>query len=417
MTDGDPHHRKQRIRNTLEEIEKSEKVSDHNKQVVEDFKRYLESQNLSLDRISRYLYSLKRIVLNIDWKLDEPDKDKAIDLVGDINRSEYWNKEIADATKKEYLKLLRKLWDDWLDGQREDVDGEKLTDFFSVTEKKNYDSPEVLPKPAHVAEIVRNIPRARGRSFAMLLWTAARVGAVLGCRWKDIRLHSDIATVRFRDTKTGDDREVPAASAYPFLKRYKEQDPLGDNPEAFLFRPLNSTDPDEQLTYNGAKGIIERAAERADIAEHIKTNPHAWRKGRISELARKGFSEAQISKISGHIVGSEEIRVYARIATQDVESDIRRHAGLPVDSEDEEKDPLRPKKCPECGSLNRFLAEVCERDGCEQVLRETEIFQRYQQEKTERELRKKVIDRETEWSEERISEEAENLLEEIESTG
>lgn len=411
MTDGDPHHRKQRIRNTLEEIEKSEKVSDHNKQVVEDFKRYLESQNLSLDRISRYLYSLKKIVLNIDWKLDEPDKDKAIDLVGDINRSEYWNKEIADATKKEYLKLLRKLWDDWLDGQREDIDGEELTDFFSVTEKKNYDSPEILPKPSHIAEVVRNIPRARGRSFAMLLWTSARVGAVLGCRWKDIRLHSDIATVRFRDTKTGDDREVPAASAYPFLKKYKEQDPLGDNPEAFLFRPLDSNDPDEQLSYNGAKGIIDRAVEKAEIPEHIKMNPHAWRKGRISQLARSGFSEAQIAKLSGHIVGSQNIRVYARLATNSVEPDIRRQAGLDVSEDDEEKDPLRPKKCPACGRLNRFTAEICDRDGCDEVLRETELYRKVKKQEAEREIQDKVMEKQTDWSSEEISEEAEKLVE------
>lgn len=412
MSDGDPHHRTERIRKTIQEVEKSAEISDHNTKFILDFKQYLESQGLSLDRISRYLYSLKKVAKNIDWKLDEPTKERMMELVGDIHQSKYWDKEIADATQCEYKKLIRKLYRDYLGKKKEEIDGDKLTDFFSVTAKTNFADPEELPKPRHIAQMVKHRRHPRDKAFLMLLWSSAgRIGAVLGLRWKDIRLSSKVATINFRETKTGEDRKVPIVSGYPYLKQYKEADPLGANPEAFLFRPLNSTEPEEQLSYNGAKGIIERAAEEANISDRIKINPHAFRKGRVSDLARKNFSEAQISRISGHTLGGKELRVYCRLASEDIESNILQEAGLEPDKDEVNEDPLRPKKCPNnaCNRLNKWEAETC--DSCQTVLRESDLFQKMREEEMETEFKDRVIEKQTEWSEEEISEEIDKLVE------
>lgn len=410
MSDGDPHNRKQRIRNTLQSIEESNKISEHNKEVALDFKKYLESQDLSLDRTSRYLYSLKTVLQEIDWKLDEPNKDNLIELVGDVNKSEYWDKDISHATKKEYKKLIRKLYADYLESKEENIDGDELTDFFTVTGKKKYADPEELPRPHHIAKIVKNCRNSRDKSFCMILWTAARIGAVLGLRWKDIRLHEDIAKIKFRDTKTGENRKIPAASAFPYLKQYKENDPLGNNPEAFVFRPLNSENPENQLSYNGAKGIVDRAVERTNIPEHILTNPHSWRKGRISELARKGFSEAQIALISGHNIASQEIRVYCRLASSDITSSIRQEAGLKVEEDEANKDILRPRKCPNkaCNHLNKFENEYC--SECGEAISTSELFKELKSQETEKEMRKEVIETETSLTNEEIKQKARNMV-------
>ena len=412
MSDGDPHNQKTRIQNTISSVKSSDKISQENKDLIIDFKNYLEGQGLSKSRISRYLYSLKKIAEEVDWSLNEPDKDRLIQVVGDINQSKFWDKEIAEATKKEYKKLIRKLFKDYLSNKQEDIDGEALTDFFSLTVKEKYADPEELPKPHHIARIVRNCRRPRDSSFCMVLWTGARIGAILGLKWKDIHFHEDIATIKFRETKTGDDRKIPAASAFPYLKQLKENDPLGDNPEAFLFRQLDSTDPEDQLSYNGAKGIVDRAVEKACIPDHILTNPHAWRKGRISDLARKGFSEAQISKISGHIIGSKEIRVYCRLASEDITDSIRKESGLEVSDSEEERDPLKPKKCPNksCNLLNKWENEHC--SNCGEVLTTGELFREIKTKETERELNEQIVDKETSWDGEEIKQKAEKLVEE-----
>lgn len=412
MTDGDPHNRTTRIRNTIQNLEDSPEVSSHNFGVVKDFKRYLEAQGLSKDRISRYLYSLKKIAEEVEWKIDEPTKDRLIQVVGDIQQSKYWEDDIAEGTKSEYKKLVRKLYADYLDSKSQDVDGEYLTDFFTAAASKNYADPDELPRPQHVAEIVRNCPRPRDSGFCMLLWSsAARIGAVLGLRWKDVGFHGDIATVKFRDTKTGGDRKVPVASAFPYLKRHKERDVLGDNLEAFVFRCVSSTDPEGQLTYNGARGIIERAVERSDVSSDVKTNPHAFRKGRISDLARKGFSEAQISKVSGHIVGSEEIRVYCRLASEDLTSSIRREAGLEAEREDLDKDPLKPSKCPNrsCNKLNQWENQHC--TDCGEILEQKELFEQVKKQEAETEIRRMIVEKDTNWDDEKISQKARDIVE------
>lgn len=412
MSDGDPHNRKERIQSTLQTVKTSEKISEHNKELFLDFKKYLEGEGLSQDRISRYLYSLKKVVEEVDWKLSEPDKDRLIELVGDINQSKYWSKEISESTKAEYKKLVRKLYKDYLNAKKTQIDGEQLTDFFTVTVKKNYADPDELPKPRHIASIVKHCERTRDSAFCMLLWSSSgRIGAILGLRWKDIRFHEDIATVKFRDTKTGDNRKVPVASAFPYLKHHKENSIISDNPEAFVFRKINSTNPEGQLSYNGAKGIIERAVERAEIPDYIRTNPHAFRKGRISDLARKGFSEAQVSKVSGHIIGSDEIRVYCRLASEDITSSIREEAGLEVEEDEVEKDPLRPKKCANksCNYLNKWENEHC--TNCGKVLETGELFKEVKTKEAEEEIRKNIVKKETNWDSEEVSEKAEELVE------
>jgi integrase len=412
MSDGDPHNQTTRIQNTISSVKSSNKISQENKDLITDFKSYLEGQGLSKSRISRYIYSLKKIAVEVDWNLNEPDKDRLIKLVGDINQSKYWDKEIAEATKKEYKKLIRKFFKDYLSTKNEEIDGEALTDFFTLTVKEQYADPEELPKPHHIARIVRNCKRPRDSSFCMVLWSGARIGAVLGLKWKDIRFHEDIATIKFRETKTGDDRKVPVASAFPYLKQLKENDPLSRNPEAFLFRPFNSQNSEDQLSYNGAKGIVDRAADRADIPERILTNPHAWRKGRISDLARKGFSEAQISKISGHIIGSKEIRVYCRLASEDITDSIREESGLEVEEPEEERRPLKPKKCPNksCNRLNKWENEHC--SNCGKILNTGELFKEVKTRETERELNQQIVEKETSWDSDKVRENAEKLVEE-----
>lgn len=251
-----------------------------------------------------------------------------------------------------------------------------------LQQKNPYADPSELPKPSHVAKMVRASDRMRDKPFMMTLWsTSARIGAILGLRWKDIRFDR-IARVKFRETKTGDNRTVPVASAFPYLKKHKELDSRGDEPDAFVFRSLQT---DGQLSYNGAYGIIEKACEEAGIPEKIKANPHAWRKGKITELARRGWGEAQISKVSGRVIGSDEIRIYSRLGSEDIDSVVKQEAGLDV-QEEKEENPLKPKKCPNkaCNRLNAWENEVC--SSCGEPISEGELFRKVKEEETEKRL-------------------------------
>lgn len=411
MSDGDPHNRSSRIRNTVENIEKSNEITEENKEFLLDFKQFLHSQDLSKDRLSRYLYSLKRIAEYIPWEMEHPTKKKLVKLVGEINQSCLWDKEVSSHTKAEYRKSIRK-WCEYLETFREDIDKEEMTDFFSVYVKKKFKDPDELPKPKHIAQIIENC-NIKFSSLLMLMWSSsARIGAILGTRYKDIRFHSNIATVKFRDTKTGEDRKVPIASAFPYLKHHKENDPLGGkNPEAFVFRPRNSQDPENQLSYNAVTGAIDRAVEKADLPAHIGFSPHNWRRGRISDLARKNYSETLICKLSGHSIGSTEIRLYCRLASTDVEASIKQEAGLEEEDSVKKEDPLKPKKCPNssCNRLNKWQNQEC--SNCGEILSTGELFKKVKTQDTEKEIRKSIVQKESSWDEEEVQDQAKELVE------
>jgi integrase/predicted nucleic acid-binding protein len=371
MTDGDIHNRDSRIANTIEKLENLEELSEDNREILLDFKDYLYSEDLSKDRISRHLYNCVRLAPYIGFKLDQPEKKNLAGLVRKINSSEISKQEeIADATKAEYKKTIKKLYNHFLIGFRgEDLD-EDLCDFFKVTVKKKLVDPDRLPGPREAEKLVKQADRIRDKAFLMVLWSSAgRIGELLGLKWKDVKFESDISKIRFRDTKTGDNRTVPLHAGFLYLKELQEADHKSDDPEAYVFRSLTT---DGQLSYNGACEIINRVEDDAGIPNRIKTNPHAFRKGRATYLASQGMNQAQICEFGGWVRGSDEVAIYVRMAESDVEAGIRKVAGIKENGKENERD-LHPVQCYECGRLNKFEAETCK--NCDTSLNTSKLFE------------------------------------------
>lgn len=269
MSDGDIHNYGSRLKNRIETIKHTDKTSEHNKQLLLDFNNYMSSQGLSEGRIARYLYSWLIFLPHIDFDIDKVSKKQLIKLVGKINQDKIKDKELAEQTKREYKKAIKKFYTDFMESRESDFKGGELCDFFTLTVKESYLDPDRLPTPIIVAELVNNARNPRDKALLMTLWsTAGRIGEILGLKWKDVIFNSDIAKVKFRDTKTGGDRLVPVHVGYVYLKNHKENDPKSSDPEEFVFRGLNS---DTQLKHSSACQIINRVRERTDIPDRIKT--------------------------------------------------------------------------------------------------------------------------------------------------
>jgi hypothetical protein len=71
-----------------------------------------------------------------------------------------------------------------------------------------------------------------------------------------------------------------------------------------------------------------------ELPDQIKTNPHAWRKARATDLAGKGMSQANLELWFGWSPGSDKAKFYIFLSQQDLEGAFRRmYPGLddPVD--------------------------------------------------------------------------------------
>ncbi len=406
MANGDIHNRTERIRKTVETIKNCDHIQDHNRETLLDFKAYLEAEDLSKDRIARYLYNWYQLLEHVDWPLDEPEKDDLIELVGKINQDEIRDRELSPHTKHEYKKAIRKFYCHYLESKKNgDFDGEQLCDFFTLTVNTTPVDPDRLPTPETVKRLVKNADRTRDKALIMTLWSSAgRIGEVLGLQWKDVKFSEDIAKVRFRDTKTGGSRTVPLREGYLYLKELQEADERSSEPDAYVFRSLTT---DKQMSHNAACNIIARAREGTEIPDRIKTNPHAFRKGRATYLASQGMNQAQLCQFGGWAQGSSHVAKYIRMAESDVEQGIRQISGI-KDKQEEEQPDLNPVKCHECRTLNKFEAETCRQ--CDETLKTSDLFTEMQIQETKEKLKTKMIEEDIGTSEEEIKEAAEELL-------
>lgn len=406
MTDGDIHNRQGRINNLVARIQNLENISENNRQILLNFKDYLYSQDLSQDRISRHLYNWVYMIECIEFELDEAEKSDIIRLLGKVNESKVSKKDdLAEATKCEYKKSIRKLYSDYFGATRDDIDGKELTKFFTATAKRKRIDPDRLPRPQHVRKLVRRADRARDKAFLMILWSSAgRIGEILGLKWKDVKFQDDVAKLRFRETKTGGDRKVPLLAGYLYLKELYRSDHKSDDPEAFIFRSITS---DKQISYQGASQIITRLREESDIPDRIKTNPHAFRKGRATYLAAQGMNQSTLCEFGGWVQGSDNVAVYVRMADSDVEAGVKKAAGIEVEEEEEERD-LHPVKCHECREMNKFEAENCRE--CDAVLNTSELFTQVQIEKSADKLTERVMKEKIGLDDEKINQHAKEIV-------
>jgi len=114
MSVGDIHHRESRLNNTIEKIKTSNEISDHNRELLLEFRNYLEAQDLSLDRTCRYLYNWCQLAEEINFNIDEAEKENIVELVRKIHQDEIRD-DASKYQKMEWKKAIRKIYTDFLE--------------------------------------------------------------------------------------------------------------------------------------------------------------------------------------------------------------------------------------------------------------------------------------------------------------
>lgn len=424
MTRGDIHNRQRTFQRLKNRIKKNPEISDRDKDLLihgtdktPSFLAHLRQQDMSKSRINRYLRTWKRLSQHTNWNIEDVDKTKMTELIGEIHQDVISRKDgepFAAATKREIKKGIRKMYVDYVEVYQEELEvsenysSDELINFTLTIDRKFTDSDQ-LPTPYTVEKLVNQANSTRDKAYIMLLWsTGGRHGEILGLKWKDVSFTNSVGKVTFRDTKTGGDHTVPMGEAYPFMMQHQENDPESKNPDAYVFRSHQSN---EQFTGSGAANIIVRARKKTDIPDKIKTNPHAFRKGRTSYWARQDKSEAWICKHMNWAQGSQVVRHYCRLAQGNVEKGVAEHLGLKHEEKDnrrQESQVLTPGECHNCGSINTFTQNVC--SECGEALSTGRLFEKAHIEEKTQEFQEEIIRSNTEFKPEEINEKAKEFV-------
>ena len=424
MTNGDIHNLDRRLERTKTKIQRSSDVDQRDKKLllegtnkVPSFLTFMLNQGISKSRIERYLGRWKRISEYTDWKIEEVDNVNLSDFIGNLQNDNFEKIDggaYSDNSKREIKKAIRKMFTDYVQKYRRDLkveddfESEDLIE-FTLTIEKSYTDPERLPTPFTVKKLLSNTTRPRDKAYISLLWsTGGRHGEVLGLKWGDVSFTGSIGTVTFKDTKTGGDHTVPMGESHPFMKEHMESDKKGGEYDEYIFR---STQSDSQISGAGGANIIKRAREDTDINPEIKTNPHAFRKGRTSYWARQDKNESWICEHMNWKQGNNVVAHYCRIAQEDITNGVAEHLGIDVDNSDEAKEESRvltPSICHKCKNINKFDQDIC--GECGEPLDSGDLFEEHQIEEKTTMFMQEVISSETRFEPEELDKKAREFV-------
>jgi integrase/recombinase XerD len=136
----------------------------------------------------------------------------------------------------------------------------------------------------------------------ILVYTAARVGAVAKLRMRDYFDAGDQYCLRFAE-KGGKSREIPVRhDLQQFLSGYVAAAGIGGNaPEALLFRSaIRRTGrlTDSGMTADDMSRMVKRRMRQAGLPSRL--SPHSFRVATITDLLAQGVPLEDVQQLAGH---------------------------------------------------------------------------------------------------------------------
>ncbi len=240
-------------------------------------------------------------------------------------------------------------------------------DFFAdikTRQPKNNLPVDELVLAEDVQELREAANNQRNRAIIMLLWdSAVRSGELINTNVGNVQLDKYGAVV-IVEGKTGK-RRIRLIDCVPDLQLWLNMHPLRDDPKAPLFitdRKYNGKYRrlDSQTIINMLKGTAEKAGVKKNI------HPHAFRHGRLTDLAKRGFNEMELRIFAGWTRESNMPATYLHLSGADIEKKILAKNGIIEDDSKEREVILKPIECPRCKTKNPVGAKYC--SNCSMVL-------------------------------------------------
>ncbi|MBV6343490.1 site-specific integrase, partial [Candidatus Magnetobacterium casensis] len=127
--------------------------------------------------------------------------------------------------------------------------------------------------------------------------------------------------------------------------------------DSYLWVSEANSNRNEPLIRIGAEKLIHRCFERAGL-KHLRHNPHWFRHSRASILSSK-LPEVILCRYMGWTLGSQQVKTYCHLRTEQVENAILEMNGVAVQKETQKfKQPV----C-SCGTTNTLGSRYCYKCG------------------------------------------------------
>lgn len=323
-------------------------ASPENQSHLRKYIRHCELQRLAVSTIENKIWRLVPFIRYVDQDLAGIDNVLLEDYF--LERALEKSSQTVDRDITEF-----KVFYKWLLGET------KQKDLFIEIHKSRQVSVlpvELLLLESDIAKLVAVAGKAqRDRALIMSLWdSACRVSELLNLKVGSL-IFDDKGAIVIVDGKTGQ-RRLRLTVSVPDLQLWINNHPFKNDPNAPLFPVYDAFSKDAKYKAMSPRTVANHLARWEQKAVINKPcNPHAIRHARLTDLARKGFTEMELRIFGGWSRSSRMPEVYIHLSGADVERKVLKVAGLL--EEDETEDGLRALKCPRCHKLNPPDARQC----------------------------------------------------------
>lgn len=351
------------------------------REVIDNFHKRKIIEGLSFRRIEKLLYVLQGWRQYLPNKpLQELNKQDILDGVVNLEKSDK-----AEWTKRDY-KMILKIFIRFIRGVRgTPVEFEDV----SFKMKRNLEKADNEPLDEEdIKKLINSTNNLRSKAIISLLWEAGlRSAELLGIHIQDIT--NEEMGIRIRVTGKTGRRKILVISSEPYLASWLRIHPYKDSPLAYLFCCDNRREM-KTLGHRTLFQTLMEAKYNTKIAK--KCNPHWLRHSSITDRAKKGWNQAQLSAYFGWVQGSDMANTYVHVNAEDVDNAVMHYNGMNSKKEITTSNS-QPKICPRCKEQNGFADETC--IHCGAILSHVTKYSRLKQERKQvkeiKELKEELV--------------------------
>jgi len=340
----DIHNYKRRLENTLSKINSSKIISKENKNTLLEYYQSLVLEGISIPKIERYLYDIKRLSEEQKKELRKLDEKDLKKIVTDLE-----NRDWSASTKQTFKIGLRKFYK-FVEGVPEKgVSPERLKWMKTTIKKSESKLPEDLINEKEVEKMILQTSNIRDKALiASLYESGCRIGEICSIKIKNVVFDDFGARIQVTG-KTGP-RVVRLVTSSPYLLSWINVHPTGNREDFVWLGRNNKLLCDTRISY-----LLKACAKKAGIKKRI--HPHGFRHARATKLASH-LTESQMKSVLGWTQGSDMAAIYVHLSGRDSEDAILKMNGIAIKKE-EEIIELSPKKCIRCQTSNEVTNKYC----------------------------------------------------------
>ncbi len=272
-----------------------------NRDKILGFQELCLAKGLTEKRVIKHIYSLKVLSELFGKSFERCDKNDIIKVMSKIERSE---KNYSEYTKKDF-KVCLKVFFRWL---RKTDDYPEEVRWLKESVRNNHQLPDILTED-DVGDMVKAGKNWRDQAFILGLYeSGCRIQEYLDMKLKDV-VFDEYSPVLIVNGKTGS-RRIRIIDKEGVFKKWFEEHPFKDNPDAYVWVSLSSNATNKKFSYVHATKLIKNLGRIAGVKK--KLYPHLLRHSRASHLANK-LTESQLKQMFGWTQGSKMAATYVHL--------------------------------------------------------------------------------------------------------